>query len=96
MGLFDLNKKLTVGRQNGFVFNQINELFKKIYSNLSYINIHFYPKHRIPILHRHFLKNFLKIMIMIKLIVMIWIILFIMLVLNGIHILIHNVDKKIV
>ena len=35
MGMFDLNKKLAIARENGFKFNQINKLTIKIYSNLS-------------------------------------------------------------
>ena len=35
MGMYELNKKLTVARQNGFIFNQINKLTIKICSNLS-------------------------------------------------------------
>ena len=54
MVLFELNKKLTVARQNGFIFNQINKLTKKISSNLQNINICHYLKLRIPIMHRHF------------------------------------------
>ena len=60
MNLYELNKKLTVARQNGFIFNHINKLAIKIYSNLSNINIHYYLKLRVPILHRQFLKNFSK------------------------------------
>ena len=30
MGLYELNKKLTVARKNGFIFNQINKLTIKI------------------------------------------------------------------
>ena len=54
MGLFELKKQLTVARQNGFIFNQINKLKVKIYSNLSHINIHYYLKLRIPIMRRQF------------------------------------------
>ena len=54
MGLFEIFKKITVARGNGFKFNQINKLTIKIYSNLSHINIHYYLKLRIPIMHRHF------------------------------------------
>ena len=57
MGLFDLNKKLTVARQNGFIFNQINNLTKKIYSNLQSIIICSYLKHRIPMCHRLFFRR---------------------------------------
>ena len=39
MGLYDLNKKLKVARERGFIINQINKLKKVIYSNLSHINI---------------------------------------------------------
>ena len=57
MGLFELNKKGTVARQKGFIFNQIKKRSIKIYSNLSYINIHHYLKLRIPIMHRHFFRK---------------------------------------
>ena len=36
MTLYELNKKLTVARWNGFTFNQILKLTIKIYSNLSH------------------------------------------------------------
>ena len=54
MGMYELNKKQTVARGNGYIFNQINNL-KKNYSNLSNINLCFYLKHRIPIRHRKIL-----------------------------------------
>ena len=38
MNLYELNKKLTVARENGFIFNQINKLSIKIYSHLRYIH----------------------------------------------------------
>ena len=57
MGLFELNKKLTVARQNGFIFIQINKLTIKIYSNLSNINICYYLKHQIPMCHRLFFRR---------------------------------------
>ena len=57
MGSFELNEKLTVARQNGFIFSQINKLTIKIYSNLSKINICYYLKHRIPMCHRLFFKR---------------------------------------
>ena len=57
MGLFELNKKLTVARQNGLIFNEINKITKKIYSNLTHINIHYYLKLRIPIMHRQFFRK---------------------------------------
>ena len=57
MGLFELNKKLIVARQNGFIFNQITSFKIKILSNLSHINIHHYLKLRIPIMNRHFSRK---------------------------------------
>ena len=57
MGLLELNKKLTVARGNGFIFNQMNKLTIKIYSNLAKINIHYYLKLQIPIMHRHFFRG---------------------------------------
>ena len=42
MGWYELNKKLTVARERGFILNQINKLTIKIYSNLSIINIHYH------------------------------------------------------
>ena len=40
MNLYELNEKLTVARENGFIFNQINKLTIKIYCNLSNINLY--------------------------------------------------------
>ena len=57
MGLFELNKKLTVARQRGYIFNQINKLTIKFYSNLSNINIHHYLKLHIPMGHRLFFRR---------------------------------------
>ena len=57
VGSYELNKKLTVARQKGFILNQINKFTKKIYGNLSNINICFYLKHRIPMCHRKFLPK---------------------------------------
>ena len=54
----ELNKKLTIARRNGFIFNQINKLTKQNYINLSNINMHYYLKLRIPIMHRHFCRKF--------------------------------------
>ena len=42
MNLYELNKKLTVARQSGFMFNQITKLTIKIYSHLRYINMSYY------------------------------------------------------
>ena len=44
MGMYELNKKLTHARKNGYIFNQINKLTIKIYSYLSPINIHYHLK----------------------------------------------------
>ena len=41
IGLYELNKKLTIPRQNGYIYNQIKNFKIKIYSNLSNINIHY-------------------------------------------------------
>ena len=57
MHLYELNIKLTAARENGFIFNQVNNFKTKIDSNLSHINIHYYLKLRIQILHRHFFKK---------------------------------------
>ena len=54
MNLYDLKKKLTVARQNGSIFNQINKLSIIIDSNLSNINIHYHLRLGGPPLHRHF------------------------------------------
>ena len=54
MILFESNKELRLARQRGFRFLQINKLIIKIFSQQRYINISYYPKHRIPIMHRQF------------------------------------------
>ena len=55
--LYDLNKKLTVDRERGFKFNQINKLTIKIYSNMSNINIHYLLKLGASPLHRQFFRK---------------------------------------
>ena len=60
LGLYELNKKLTIARERGFKFNQINKLTIKFYSNLSYINIHYHLRLGAPPLHRQFFINLLK------------------------------------
>ena len=60
MGMYELNKKLSIARGNGFKFNQINKLTIKIYSNLSYINIHYHLRLGAPPLHRQFFIKLLK------------------------------------
>ena len=57
MGVFELNKKITIARGNGFILNQINIFKIKIYSNLSNINIHYYLKLGIPLCHRLFFRR---------------------------------------
>ena len=57
MGSYEISKKLTNARQNGFIFNQTNNFEIKIYSNLSNINIHYYLKLRIPMMHRQFFRK---------------------------------------
>ena len=54
MGMYELNKKLTLARENGYIFNQINKLTIKILSNLSHINIHYHLRLGAPPLHRQF------------------------------------------
>ena len=44
MGMCELNQKLAIARAKSFLFNQINKLTIKIYSNLSHINIHYHLK----------------------------------------------------
>ena len=56
MNFHDLNKKLTVARQNGFIFNQINKLTIKFYSHLRYINISYYLKSQIPMCHQQIFR----------------------------------------
>ena len=56
LGLYELNKKLTIARERGFRFLHLNKLTIKIYSHQRYINISYYLQHRIPIMHRHFFK----------------------------------------
>ena len=57
MASYELNKKLTVAPENAFIFIQIKKLTVKNYSNLSHINIHYYLKLRIPIMHRDFFRK---------------------------------------
>ena len=54
MGMFELNKKLTLARENGYIFNHINKLTIKIFSNLSHINIHYHLRLGAPPMHRQF------------------------------------------
>ena len=54
MGLYELNKKLTLARERGYIFNQINNFKTKIYSNLSNIHIHYHRRLGASPLHRQF------------------------------------------
>ena len=57
MGIYELNKKLTLARGNGFIFNQINKLTIKLYSNLSNINIHHHLRlGSLPLYRQFFIK----------------------------------------
>ena len=56
MGMYELS----IARGNGFIFNQINKLTIKIYSNLFHINIHYQLKSGAPPLHRQFFMNLLR------------------------------------
>ena len=60
IGLYELNKKLTVARQNGYIFNQINYFKIKIYSNLSHINIRYHVRLGASPLHRQFFMKISK------------------------------------
>ena len=60
MGMYELNKKLSLARENGYIFNQINSFKTKIYSNLSNINNHYHLRLDVPPLHRHFFRILLK------------------------------------
>ena len=57
MGFNELNRKLTVVRQRGYLFNQINKLTIKIYSDLQSKNLCYCLKHRIPRCHRLFSRR---------------------------------------
>ena len=56
MNLYDLNKKLTVARQNCFIIIQINKLTKIFCSHLRYIKIGYYLKFQITLCHGEFFK----------------------------------------
>ena len=56
MNLFELNKKLTVARQRGYIFNQISKLTIKICSHLRYIHISYYQKLPMPMYCRRFFR----------------------------------------
>ena len=54
MGVYELNKKLTLARERSFKINQLNNFKIKIYSNLQNINIHYHLRLGAPPLHRQF------------------------------------------
>ena len=60
MGVYELNHRLTLAKQRGYLFNQVNKLTIKIYSNLSNINIHYHLRLGAPPLHRQFFIKLLK------------------------------------
>ena len=60
LGMYELNKKLYIARQRGFIFNHINKLTIKIYSNLSNINIHYHLILGASPLHCQFFMKLLK------------------------------------
>ena len=55
IAMFELNKKLTIARERGSRFNQINKLTINIYTNLSNINVQYYLKLQITMCHRKIL-----------------------------------------
>ena len=57
---YGLNKKIKNARRNKFIFNQINNFKIEIYSNLSYINIHYHLRLGAPPLRRQFFIKLLK------------------------------------
>ena len=58
--LYEINKKLKLDRQRGFIFDQINKLTIKIYSNLQSINLCYHSKQRIPMCHSRFFRRILQ------------------------------------
>ena len=71
MGMYEINKKLSIARKNGFKFKRINKLIINFYSNLSYINIHYHLPLGASPLHYRFFENLLKIQIILIIFVMI-------------------------
>ena len=56
MSLYELNELLKSARENGFVFNHINNNKIIVYSNLSNLNTQYHLKHRVPIRQRLLFK----------------------------------------
>ena len=57
MGMYDLNKKLAIARENDFKFIQIIKQTIKTLSDLSHKNIHYHLKLGSPPLDRHFFRK---------------------------------------
>ena len=57
LGMYELNNNLKNARERGFIFNQINKLTIKNYSNLSYISMHYHRLLGASPLHRQFFKK---------------------------------------
>ena len=57
MGMYELNRKISFARGNGFIFIQLKKLTIKNCGNFSLIKIHYYLKLRIPIMHRQFFRK---------------------------------------
>ena len=57
---YGLNRKIKNARRNNFIFNQINNFKIEVYSNLSYINIHYHLRLGASPLHYRFFMNLLK------------------------------------
>ena len=51
-----LNKKIENATKTGFRFNEILKLTKKFDSNLSGLNIHYYSRMSMPIMHLQFFR----------------------------------------
>ena len=56
-----MNEKLKNAGQNDFLFDQKTKLTIKFISNLSHLNLCYYLKFAIPIMHRQYLEFCLKI-----------------------------------
>ena len=93
MNLYYLIKKLTVARQNGFMFNQINKLTEKFYSHLRYINLSYHLKSQIPMCHTQFFGVISQNRDYVEIFAMIEIILSVLHVRNGIKIVCHFITS---
>ena len=57
---YGLNKTIKNATRNNLIFNQVNNFKIEIFSNLSYINIHYHLKLGAPLLHCKFFIKLLK------------------------------------